>query len=50
MDRRLLLASEGRSRLPGRGNRLSLLPASIFVALALFLLLADLFRLAAAAW
>ncbi|HYL79135.1 MAG TPA: hypothetical protein VEU96_33400 [Bryobacteraceae bacterium] len=46
MGRKLSLVSEGRGRLPGRGNRLSLLTTYVFLALALCLLLTDLFHLA----
>ena len=46
MEHRPLLISEGRSRLPGRGNRLSYLVYA-FLLLALCLMLTDLFHLTA---
>ena len=45
MDHRLLLVSEKRSRLPGRGDRLLLILAYSFIVLALCLFLSDFCRL-----
>jgi hypothetical protein len=47
MERRVHLVSEETGRLSGRGNRLSFLLTYAFIALAMCLLLIDMFHLSA---